>query len=80
MLPRQVGMPSRNAARQSTFPARAKEVVLTTVCSRIPTRLVPLATVGGKPNMISTGKVMAEPLPASVLMNPARKPATTTTR
>lgn len=40
----------------------------TSDCTRMPTRLVPLATFAGKPSTIKSGSVMSEPLPASVLM------------
>ena len=37
-------------------------------------RFVPFATFAGSPSKISTGSVISEPLPASVLMNPATMP------
>ena len=37
--------------------------------------MVPLATVAGTPRKIMRGNVMAEPLLASVLMNPESSPA-----
>jgi hypothetical protein len=37
-------------------------------------RLVPLATFAGKPRKISKGRESAEPPPARVLINPAKKP------
>ena len=37
-------------------------------------RLVALATDGGTPKKIITGRVMAEPLLASVFINPLSKP------
>ena len=43
-------------------------------------RLVPLATAGGRPKKINTGKVMSEPPPARVLITPAKKPTPTSKR
>ena len=43
-------------------------------CIKIATRFVPLAMSAGKPNIISAGKVMFEPPPATVLMPPATNP------
>jgi hypothetical protein len=41
----------------------------------IPIRLVPLATAGGKPKKIIRGKVISDPPPAMVFINPAKTPA-----
>ena len=39
-----------------------------------PTRFVPLAILGGKPENIRIGKVKREPPPARVFITPAIKP------
>ncbi len=41
------------------------------------TRLVPLAIPAGSPIYISKGRVISEPAPARVLMNPTRIPVRT---
>ncbi len=38
------------------------------------TLFVPLATLGGKPKKIKTGRVIKEPPPAIVLINPTKNP------
>jgi hypothetical protein len=42
--------------------------------TKIGNRLVALATEGGTPKKIITGKVMAEPLLARVFINPLSRP------
>ena len=44
------------------------------VCTMAPTLLVTLATSAGRPVNINMDKVIAEPLPARVLMMPAANP------
>jgi hypothetical protein len=44
------------------------------------TRLVALATDGGRPRKINTGRLISDPPPAMVLKNPAMAPTTSTRR
>lgn len=45
-------------------------------CRNMATRLEPLATADGNPIKINKGSVINEPPPATVLINPAKSPAT----
>src|SRR5213592_3186218 len=65
--------------RHSTTPARWKVSNAAIPPARSGRRLVPFATVAGRPIRIISGSVTADPLLASVLMKPERRPATTIT-
>ena len=66
--------------RQLSTPWRWKLQTAATFCSRIPTRLVPLATPGGRPRNIRMGRVRKEPPPAITLSTPAISPAAKSSR
>jgi hypothetical protein len=72
------GSTSFQAPVVSSAPRRRNVATAATFCSNTPTRFVPFATFAGNPNKMRIGKVISEPLPASVLMKPAMSPVTGT--
>ena len=58
------------------MPLDLNPALVTMLCIRMAIRLVPLATLGGRPKKISMGKVRSDPPPAKVLITPVTIPIT----
>jgi len=72
-MPRKAGS-SWPIRRQGIAPARWKRQAAVSIPASTPTRLVPLATLGGRPRDSSRGRVIAVPLEAAALRKPQTSP------
>ena len=75
-LPKKAAIPRYILKGNVLTPLLLKPAVARAVCMIIATLLVPLASVGGQPINMSTGKANKEPPPATVLIKPTTKPTT----
>ena len=77
IAPAMVGTISHMAPSKTSFLDARYVASPTPLCSKTPIRFVPFATGAGRPQInTKMGRVISDPLPASVLIMPVTTPAT----